>query len=1141
MRFDHGKRLITYILTAAIALSQPLSVAAAGIPFSSDPEAWKSVHKPVLSENAATWDCVWFGHYWQNTDTDNDGKVTKKDGKESIKWRVLDIDDKGVALLLSDKLVDIERFNSKENAFISWEKSSVRSFLNSYGPSYNDCQNDYFFEGFMNNAFLSAEREAIEVSSLSNGTNPVFGTAGGNDTRDKVFCLSMGEVMNKAYGFTVNSFVNPPSEKPYYTDGDRNRMAVSTAFTGGKEGFSGSPAGISGSWWLRTPGKSSRFGAIVDNRGSVCADGHNAFITNTSLRPAIRLNLAAASSLWDHAGTVCSDGTVTEKTPRTPVITDVTEIRVEPKEKSIIVGETVSLTAEVIPADASEKAYGWTTSDPKIATVDDKGVVRGTGDGKATITAASLDGVHKGTCVISVRSVSVTGVKIETPGTSIVKVAGSITLNAVISPANATNKKVTWKSSDEEIATVDENGKVSGIKEGNVKITVTAADGGKEAYCDLTVEKVPVTGVVIEAKEKTVKVGSTITLTAKVLPENATYKSVKWESLSSNIATVDKSGAVKGNTVGTVTIKATAEDSITEDGTDEEKEAGAITATCTVTVVPVPVTGVKISAKDGNRVGVGNRIRLTAEVLPANATYKEVTWTSLSSNIAIVDKDGWVTGRKEGNAVITVRTRDGGFTDRITVTVELPEVKMEVLESDRELDMLPGEVRRLNVNSDGVYVYGVKYTVLDPDSSDAKYISLKNGVVTARDPGKDNHAEVEILAEYCSQSENGEEDSETFTVRVNGEVPENVPIRVGKKKYGISAPKKIDMTVDPNKETVKRIAVSIPSSLRNEDCQVTGAALTEGVIDDIPEPEYSNEDRTKAAKAYFDITPVEAGATYIEWTMEQEFRSGDGDTITKTTKAYTKVIVKKPVTGIAINNGPDIDLGVGEGERLIVTTTKRNTDPKELSFRVKMKKGKGIKVSKSGFVVATEPNAEAVVTVSLGKYSSSVTVRSADAPEDEYYYDLTMNKTVITAKIPKPGKYTEIPLKLSVKPISPKSGTGEKKKKPVQPESEDLDWEVIDPVSGENIALVLDLNYDDESEDYWDEDYDDDEDDDDDDPLDGVILVPDYKGKCWISIGKNVPPGCYIISAKVWDTPDIDDEKYALPDNETVCCELIVK
>lgn len=188
------------------------------------------------------------------------------------------------------------------------------------------------------------------------------------------------------------------------------------------------------------------------------------------------------------------------------------------------------------------------------------------------------------------QKVAVTGVSLK-PNTLSLKVGEAETLTAVVIPANADNKTVSWSTSDQSVATVAD-GLVTAVKEGSATITVTTIDGDKTATCAVTVstDTVPVTGITIDqGATAEVEEGKTITLTATVQPDNATDKTVTWSSSNDAIATV-ANGVVTGVTPGEVVITA---------------KAGDKTATCTVTVtrsaVAYEAVDLGLSVKWGNK------------------------------------------------------------------------------------------------------------------------------------------------------------------------------------------------------------------------------------------------------------------------------------------------------------------------------------------------------------------------------------------------------------------------------------------------------------------------------------------------------------------------------------------------------------
>lgn len=183
--------------------------------------------------------------------------------------------------------------------------------------------------------------------------------------------------------------------------------------------------------------------------------------------------------------------TVTDDTP-----VPVTGVSLNKNSLSLTVGGKDTLIATVAPTNASNQKVNWSSSNDKIASVDSSGNVTAVAQGSATITATTEDGKKTANCAVTVTAstVAVTGVTVS-PTSGTVNVGATLQLTATVAPSNASNKNVTWKSSNTNIATVDSNGKVTGKAVGEATITVTTADGGKTATCKVTVSKGSVTTI----------------------------------------------------------------------------------------------------------------------------------------------------------------------------------------------------------------------------------------------------------------------------------------------------------------------------------------------------------------------------------------------------------------------------------------------------------------------------------------------------------------------------------------------------------------------------------------------------------------------------------------------------------------------
>ena len=236
----------------------------------------------------------------------------------------------------------------------------------------------------------------------------------------------------------------------------------------------------------------------------------------------------------------------------------------------------------------------------------------------------------------------------------------SETLTATITPSNATgDKTVKWSSSNEAVAAVDSNGKVTAKKAGTAVITATSSNG-KTAGCTVTVKQkeIAITGISLNKSTTSLTEGESETLTATITPSNATGdKTVKWSSSNEAVAAVDSNGKVTAKKAGTAVITATS--------------SNGKTAGCTVTVKQkeIVITGISLN-KSTTSLTEGESETLTATIAPSNATGdKTVKWSSSNEAVAAVDSNGKVTAKKAGTAVITA-TSSNGKSASCTVTVK---------------------------------------------------------------------------------------------------------------------------------------------------------------------------------------------------------------------------------------------------------------------------------------------------------------------------------------------------------------------------------------------------------------------------------------------------------------------------------------
>ena len=342
----------------------------------------------------------------------------------------------------------------------------------------------------------------------------------------------------------------------------------------------------------------------VDDDGHILAEGISLNITSKELyenetfmliatiTPDVTTNKKVVWSSSDvSVATVSANGLVTTISPGSAVITatttdgsnlsascDVTikqratSISLSKTDVTIYTGNTLQLTATVLPSTTSNPSVTWSSNNTSVATVSSTGLVTAKSTGNAVITATTADGSNlSATCNVTVKRLATSIALNKTSAT--LYLDQTVQLTATVSPSNATDKSVVWTSSNNSIATVSTTGLVTAIAPGNATITATTADGSNlSADCEITV-KAYVTSLTLDQSEATILEGDTITLTPTILPGYATNQSLTWSSSNTSVVSVNN-GVVVGRSGGEATVTAR-----TADGSN-------LSATCKVTVVP---------------------------------------------------------------------------------------------------------------------------------------------------------------------------------------------------------------------------------------------------------------------------------------------------------------------------------------------------------------------------------------------------------------------------------------------------------------------------------------------------------------------------------------------------------------------------
>ena len=405
--------------------------------------------------------------------------------------------------------------------------------------------------------------------------------------------------------------------------------------------------------------------AIVSYSYRYKGSGANELVLNAVRRGSASITFAAND-----------DSDVTRKLD-IQVVQPVSSVRINSDTAELLTSKTLTLSVSVLPSSADNKGITWSSSNTSIATVSSAGVVTPVSGGTVVILAEAKDGFGAADEFI------LTVIEIPDPDTIDI-VAHNVTLGeddtlemapgdelrltAIVHPEDAI-QTVVWSAksipANANVVTIDsETGYLTAVNAGSAVVTATSTENGAIRQQVSILVQVKSTGITISGAGE-VKVGETITLTATVMPANATNRSVAWSSSNPSIAIVNQSGVVTGVKNGEVDIIATSQ---ADSNIRQQKH---------IVVKQMPVS-VSISGtvnlfinNDNANSPAQNGSPLTATVSPSDTYDKSVTWSSSNTNVATVSSDGFVTTVGEGTTVITATCRaDSSIKATVTVTVK---------------------------------------------------------------------------------------------------------------------------------------------------------------------------------------------------------------------------------------------------------------------------------------------------------------------------------------------------------------------------------------------------------------------------------------------------------------------------------------
>lgn len=358
------------------------------------------------------------------------------------------------------------------------------------------------------------------------------------------------------------------------------------------------------------------------------------------------------------------------------VVTNVTGISLDSNKLSLRKGETYQLVATLLPEGASDPGLEWTSSNTDVATVNSQGVVKAIAGGSTVITAKTPNG-KLATCSVTVSS-PVTGVSLDREEI-VLTINQADQLIVSILPEDASDLRIIWDSSDVSIVTVSSDGKIMGLKAGTVEITAITLDGYFRASCTVIVKNLvteitfgdPVLGDngTPVTPSADLELGKNMQLVPNLIPADCDIPVLTWTSSNPAVALVGADGTVVGLTAGEATITVTSDN--------------GVSAEFIVRVVELEIPIQNIIVNPMMNLKIGKSAKLSISLLPVNTTEG---YTIVSSNPSVVSvKDGILTPKKKGNAIITITSKSGEVTAECAVFVdELTEYELEEYRQEYE-------------------------------------------------------------------------------------------------------------------------------------------------------------------------------------------------------------------------------------------------------------------------------------------------------------------------------------------------------------------------------------------------------------------------------------------------------------------------
>ncbi len=444
------------------------------------------------------------------------------------------------------------------------------------------------------------------------------------------------------------------------------------------------------------------------------------------------------------------DGTVEAPDYTSPDLDDglahVDDVFFPVTEMTLDVGDTYlieySLTSTIPGTEIANQGVTWSSSDTSVATIHQDGTITAISPGSSVITISTHDNNKTAYFYVTVNPIAVTDILVDVEQI-VLPAYATYQLSVSVLPTNATNQQCTFSIENEDLATVDNSGLITAKNSSmdNYTTYVIIRNGSAEERIELIIEgtMIPTEDIVLDKTTYTVQKGGTLQINASVSPSDATSQTITYQSVDTYYATIDGTGLVTGQNIGSTYIY------VCNNGGNFYGEEVCRTATIEVIEATYPLESITLKYS-ATSVESGTVLSPTITYNPTYTTNKQLTWTTSDSDVISVDAYGVITANKNGTATVTATSiSNPGVTASVTFTVTGYKTPVEeICFNETDVELYVGETTQLTTTilPEDATVQTVTYTVSDTAlasiASDGTLTALSSGIVVVTATAVDN-------------------------------------------------------------------------------------------------------------------------------------------------------------------------------------------------------------------------------------------------------------------------------------------------------------------------------------------------------------------------------------------------------------------